>query len=75
MQSVSITTNVVSSNPLGRGVLYTTLCDKVCQWLAAGQWFSMGAPVSSTNKTDHHDITEILLKVVLNTIALILTLF
>jgi hypothetical protein len=26
--------------------------------------------VSSTNKTDHHDITEILLKVVLNTITL-----
>jgi hypothetical protein len=24
-------------------------------------------PVSSTNKTDHHDITEILLKVALNT--------
>ena len=42
----------------------TTLCDKVCQWLVAGWWFS---PVSSTNKTDHHDITEILLKVVLNT--------
>ena len=34
----------------------------------AGQWFSPGTPVSSTNKTDHHDITEILLKVVLNTI-------
>ena len=46
----------------------TTLCDKVCQWLAAGQWFSPGTPVSSTNKTDHHDITEILLKVVWNTI-------
>ena len=30
-----------------------------------GQWFS---PVSSTNETDHHDITEILLKVALNTI-------
>jgi membrane-anchored protein YejM (alkaline phosphatase superfamily) len=29
---------------------------------------SPGTPVSSTNKTDHHDITEILLKVVLNTI-------
>jgi len=43
----------------------TTLCDKVCQWLATGWWFS---PVSSTNKTDRHDITEILLKVVLNTI-------
>jgi hypothetical protein len=41
MQSVPITTNVMSSNP---------------------------AEVSSTNKTDHHDITEILLKVALNTI-------
>jgi hypothetical protein len=26
-----------------------------------------GTPVSSTNKTDHHDITETLLNVVLNT--------
>ena len=25
-----------------------------------------GSPVSSTNKADHHDITEILLKVTLN---------
>ena len=41
---------------------------KVCQWLAAGQWFSPGTPVSFTNKTDHQDINEILLKVVLNTI-------
>jgi hypothetical protein len=30
-------------------------------------WLS---PVSSTNKTDHHDITKILLKVELNTITL-----
>jgi hypothetical protein len=30
--------------------------------------FSPGIPVSSTNKTDRHDITEILLKVALNTI-------
>jgi hypothetical protein len=51
-----------------RGVLDTTLCNKVCQWLAAGQWFSPGTPVSSTNKTDRHDITDILLKVALNTI-------
>jgi hypothetical protein len=36
----------------------------------AGWWFSQSTPVSSTNKTDHHDITEILLKVVLNTITL-----
>jgi hypothetical protein len=44
-----------------RGVL-DTLCEKVCQWLATGQLFSPGTPVSSTNKTDFHDITEILLK-------------
>ena len=30
--------------------------------------FSPGTPVSSTNKIDCHDITEILLKVPLNTI-------
>ena len=30
--------------------------------------FLLGTTVSSTNKTDLHDITEILLKVVLNTI-------
>jgi hypothetical protein len=46
----------------------TTLCDKVCQWLTTGRWFSQGPPVSSTNKTDRHDITEILLKMVLSTI-------
>ena len=44
-----------------------TLCDKVCQWLATGRWFSPGTLVSSTNKTYHHDRTEILLKVALNT--------
>jgi hypothetical protein len=31
--------------------------------------FSLGTPVSSTNKIDRHDIIEILLKVVLNTIT------
>ena len=51
-----------------KGVLDTTLCDKVCQWLATGLWFSPGTLVSSTNKTDRHDITEILLKVDLSTI-------
>jgi hypothetical protein len=35
-----------------------------------GQWFSPGSPVSSTNKTDRHDITEILLKVALSTITM-----
>jgi hypothetical protein len=36
-----------------------------CQWLAIGQWFSPGPPVSFINKSDCHNITEILLKVVL----------
>ena len=40
----------------------TALCDKVCQWFPTGLWFSQGPPVSSTNKTDRQDITEILLK-------------
>ena len=42
----------------------------VCQWLASGQWFFQGILVSFTKKNDCHDITEILLKVVLNTITL-----
>ena len=32
-------------------------------------WFSQGTPISSTNKTDNRDITEILLKMALNTIT------
>jgi hypothetical protein len=35
-------------------------------------WFSPGTPDSSTNKTDHHDINKILLKVALNNIILTL---
>jgi hypothetical protein len=31
--------------------------------IAAGRWFFPGIPVSSANKTDHHDITEMLSKV------------
>jgi hypothetical protein len=45
-----------------------TLCDKVCQGLVTGGWFSPVTPVSSTNKTDRHDITEIVLKMALNII-------
>jgi hypothetical protein len=43
--------------------LDTTFYDQVCQWLGAGQWFSPGTPISSTDKTDRHDIPDILLKV------------
>ena len=52
------------------GMLDKTLCDKVWQWLVVGGWFS---PVSSTNKAQRHDTTEILLKVAQNTIILTLT--
>jgi len=58
--------------PLRRYVLHTTFSDHVCQWHATCWWFSPGTPVSSTNKTDRHDITEILLKVALNAIAITL---
>jgi len=46
----------------------TKICDKVCQWLATGRWFSLCPPVSSTNETNRHDITDILLKVELSII-------
>jgi hypothetical protein len=46
---------------LRRGILDATLCDKVCQRLATGRWFS-------PPKTYLHDIAEILLKVAQNTI-------
>ena len=44
-----------------------------CQWLATSRLFSAGTPVSS-NKIDRHDITDLLLKVALNSITLILSL-
>jgi hypothetical protein len=36
----------------------------------AGLWFSLGTPISSTNKTNHHDLTEIVLKVTFYTVIL-----
>ena len=42
--------------------------DKAYQLLGHGRWFSPGTLASSTTKTSHHDIAEILLKVALNTI-------
>ena len=73
VQSVHITTKVVSLNP-AHGKVYSIqhYVVKVCHWLATGRWFSLDTPVSPTNKTDHYDITEILLKVALNTISLTL---
>ena len=54
MQSVPITTKVVCSNPV-QGEVYSIQHSPVTQ-------------VSSTNKTDHNDIAEILMKVAFNTI-------
>ena len=54
-----------------------------CKWpseitnitqIVAGPWFSPCTPVSSINKTDRHDITEILLEVALNTLTPIMKL-
>jgi hypothetical protein len=42
--------------------------DKDYQLLAHGRWFFPDTPASSTTKTGRYDITEILLKVALNTI-------
>jgi hypothetical protein len=63
MQPVPITTDVVSSN-LDQGEVYNIM------WKSSSvtcRLFSPGSPVSSINKTDHHDVNEILLKVALNT--------
>ena len=40
-----------------------------------GRWYSPVTPVSSPNKTDRHDITEILPKVAIDTINLTKPLF
>ena len=55
-----------------RGLLDTTLSNKVDEWHVESRVLSPGTPVSSTKKikTDLHDITEILLKVALSTIPL-----
>ena len=55
--TVHITTKVVSSNPIHGNVYSIQHFVIVCQSLATGQWFSPGTPVSSTNKTDRHNIT------------------
>ena len=38
----------------------------------AGRWFYMGIAISSTNKADRHDTTEILWKYALSTLTLTL---
>ena len=66
MQSVPITTDVVSSNRSGRGVHHYVI--KFVSDLRQVGGFLSVLQVFSTNKTDCHVIIEILLKVALNTI-------
>ena len=68
MQPVPITTNAVSSNS-DHGEVYSIQHYVInLSVTCVGLWFYLDTPVSSTNKTDHHAIAEILLKVALNTI-------
>jgi hypothetical protein len=39
---------------------------QLSQWLAACRWFSSSTPISSTNKTDRSEKTEILLKMAIH---------
>ena len=63
MQSVPITTNIVSLNPVHGNTHSIHYVIKFVSDIVTGRWFSPGTLVFSTNKTDSHDITEILMKV------------
>jgi hypothetical protein len=71
MQSVPITTKIVSLNPT-HGEVYSMhhYVIKFVSDLQQVSGFPPGFPVSYTIKTDCHDITEILLKVALSIITL-----
>ena len=61
--------------PLGRCALNATVCDKVFSYLRqVGGFFRVLMQGLSPNKTDRYDMTEILLKVVLGTINVNLSL-
>ena len=68
VQSVPITTKVVISNP-AHGQMYSIQHYVISLSVTCDRWFkfSPGTQVPFTNKTDRHDITEILLTVALNT--------
>jgi hypothetical protein len=72
MQSVPITTKVVSLNPT-HGEVHS-IQHYVIKFVSDLRQVG-GSPVFSTNKTDCHDITELLLKVVLNTITLKINIY
>jgi hypothetical protein len=67
---VPIITEVVSSNA-AKGEVYS-IQHYVIKFISDLRQVSPATLISSTNKTDRHDIIEIMLKVVLNTITLTL---
>jgi len=70
VQSVRIITRVVSSNPIhGKVYLVQHYVITFVSDLRQVDLCSPGTLVSSTNKTDIHDITEILLKMALSTLS------
>ena len=71
MQSLSITTKVVSLNPAD-GEVYS-IQHYVIKFVSDLQQVGGFLQFPPTNKTDRHDITGTLLKVVLNTISLTLS--
>ena len=72
VQSVTITTKVVSLNPVkAEGYSIQHYMIKFVSDLRQVSVF----PVSSTDETDQHDITETLLKVALNTKTLTLFIY
>ena len=74
MQSVLITTKFVGSNPThGEVYLIHHYVINYVSDLRKVDCFLRVLQISSTNKTDRHDITEILLKVTLNNIAITTT--
>jgi hypothetical protein len=68
VQTVPTSNNVVSSNP-SHGEVYS-IQHYVIKFVSDLRQVGDFHLVSATNKTDSHDITEILLKVALNTIIL-----
>ena len=71
MQSEPSTINVMSLNPAqARCLRYNNVIKFVSDLRQVVGFLRAGTPISSTNETDRHDTTEILLKVALNTISL-----
>jgi len=60
--------NYLCNQCLSPLILWVRISIRARCTLAKGRWFSPGPPVSSTNKTDHHNRTEILLTVTHKTV-------